>query len=241
MLRLPSSLFARSAQSILAQLRLERRSWEDFGKLSVPEGHVIGEPVALFAKLDPTAVAALRESFSGRKGAAFAALPGVALRVGRIIGVQPHPDAKKLFVEQVDFGDEQRQIVSGLVGHYAAEELLDKRIVVVYNLRKAALRGVESAGMLLAAQDGGVVEVLELRGRWASSLQEERTRVRFRWMISPDMICALWMVLSGWMGRSCARAQGLCARNVCVRVWCVRVVLSPEKFWRAVLPLEKTI
>jgi methionyl-tRNA synthetase len=60
----------------------------------------------------------------------------------------------------VDLGTEKRQIVSGLVGHYTSEELAGRNVVMVTNLKPARLRGVESQGMLLAAQDGVQVEVL---------------------------------------------------------------------------------
>jgi methionyl-tRNA synthetase len=60
----------------------------------------------------------------------------------------------------VDLGTEKRTIVSGLVPYYKEEELLGHTIVLVANLKPAVLRGVESCGMLLAAQDGNTVEVL---------------------------------------------------------------------------------
>jgi methionyl-tRNA synthetase len=77
------------------------------------------------------------------------------LRVGQIIKVEDHPDADKLYVLQVDFGNEQRQIVAGLRAYYEKDEMLNKKIIVIVNLDPAKLRGVESNGMLLAAGDGG--------------------------------------------------------------------------------------
>ena len=58
--------------------------------------------------------------------------------------------------------EENRTIVSGLVPYYTSEELLNKQVVVVTNLKKAKLRGVESNGMLLAAGDYDVVKLLTL-------------------------------------------------------------------------------
>ena len=84
----------------------------------------------------------------------------VRLKVGRITAVERHPKADKLYIEKVDLGDEQRQIVSGLVPHYREDELLGRHILLVANLKPARLRGVESQGMLLAAGDGQTVEVL---------------------------------------------------------------------------------
>ena len=76
----------------------------------------------------------------------------IDLRVARIIKIERHPKADKLYVETLDDGSgQERIIVSGLVPFYQEEELLGKQIILVNNLKPAKLRGVESAGMLLAA------------------------------------------------------------------------------------------
>ncbi|MDR2211733.1 MAG: methionine--tRNA ligase [Spirochaetaceae bacterium] len=75
------------------------------------------------------------------------------LRVAKIVKVERHPNAEKLYIETLDIAGEERLIVSGLVPFYTEEELLGKHIVVAYNLRAAKLRGVMSRGMLLAAGD----------------------------------------------------------------------------------------
>ncbi|MBN2533546.1 MAG: hypothetical protein JXB88_11665 [Spirochaetales bacterium] len=84
----------------------------------------------------------------------------VNLRVARITDVQRHPKADKLYIETITLGEEERTIVSGLVPYYSAEELLGKNIILVANLKPAKLRGVESNGMLLAAEAEGIVEVI---------------------------------------------------------------------------------
>jgi methionyl-tRNA synthetase len=91
----------------------------------------------------------------------------IDLRVAKIIKVERHPKADKLYIETLDDGSGQaRVIVSGLVPFYREEELLGKSIVLVNNLKPAKLRGVESRGMLLAASRMGnegkeAVEVLD--------------------------------------------------------------------------------
>ncbi len=75
------------------------------------------------------------------------------LRIGKIIKAEPHPNADKLYILQVDFGDHKRQIVAGIKQHYKIEELINKKITVIVNLQPTILRGVESQGMLLAAVD----------------------------------------------------------------------------------------
>ena len=86
------------------------------------------------------------------------------LRVGTIVDAWDHPDSEKLIVEEIEVGeDEPRQIVSGLRAFYAADAIVGKRCVVVANLPKAKLAGVESAGMVLcgSAGDKASVEILE--------------------------------------------------------------------------------
>jgi methionyl-tRNA synthetase len=82
------------------------------------------------------------------------------LRAAKIVKIERHPKADKLYIETLDMGGpegapEERVIVSGLVPFYKEEELLGKHIIVAYNLKTAKLRGVESRGMLLAASDMG--------------------------------------------------------------------------------------
>jgi methionine--tRNA ligase beta chain len=78
----------------------------------------------------------------------------VELRTARVEQAERVPKADKLLRLVVDLGGEKRQIVAGIAAKYAPEELLGRTIVIVANLKPAKLRGVESQGMLLAA-DGG--------------------------------------------------------------------------------------
>ncbi len=75
------------------------------------------------------------------------------LRVAKIIEVSEHPNADKLIVLKIDLGCEVRQIIAGIKAYYSPESLLGKEIVVVANLAPRKMRGLESAGMLLAASD----------------------------------------------------------------------------------------
>jgi methionyl-tRNA synthetase len=84
----------------------------------------------------------------------------IELKIATVKSAEPHPNADKLMVLQVDLGGEQRQIVAGIRNHYGPEELVGKQIVVVANLEPAKLRGLESQGMLLAASDEGGVIIL---------------------------------------------------------------------------------
>jgi tRNA-binding protein len=86
----------------------------------------------------------------------------VDLRVATIISCEPHPNADKLLLLQVDLGDQKRQLCAGLRAHYDAQELVGKQVIVVANLAPRVMRGQESQGMLLAASDpDGRVVVLQ--------------------------------------------------------------------------------
>ena len=75
------------------------------------------------------------------------------LKVAEIKEVNDHPGADRLYVIKIDIGGSEKQIVAGIKPFYAKEALIGKQVIVVDNLEPALLRGVESQGMLLAAQD----------------------------------------------------------------------------------------
>lgn len=84
----------------------------------------------------------------------------VELRVAEVLSAERVEGTDKLLKLMVSLGAEPRQIVAGIAQHYAPEELVGKRIVVVANLKPAKLRGIESQGMLLAASDENTVSIL---------------------------------------------------------------------------------
>ena len=90
----------------------------------------------------------------------------VEMRTGRILSVEDHPNADKLFVITIDEGtDSTRTVCAGLKGHYEPTELEGLNVVFVANLEPRKLRGVMSEGMILAADDGdGGVKVLTTEG-----------------------------------------------------------------------------
>jgi methionyl-tRNA synthetase len=77
----------------------------------------------------------------------------VKLKVAEVISCEDHPKADKLYVFQLKLGEEQRQVVSGIKEYYKPEDLIGKKVVVVTNLKPVKLRGIESKGMILAAED----------------------------------------------------------------------------------------
>ncbi|MGN0712792.1 MAG: methionine--tRNA ligase [Anaerovoracaceae bacterium] len=84
----------------------------------------------------------------------------IDFRVGTILSAEKHPKADKLLVFQVKMGTERRQIVSGVAEYFKPEEMVGKKVIVVANLKPRQLRGVESKGMLLFADNGERLEIV---------------------------------------------------------------------------------
>ena len=151
-----------TVEKVFATLNLPKTDivLDNIGDYTKLKGKKINEPQILFAKLDKKQVEALQAKFAGSQETAadntedLEAFAKLQLKVGRIIEINRHPEADKLYVEKIDLGGgDIRQIVSGLVPYYAAEQLLGQNVIVVANLKPANLRGVESFGMILAAED----------------------------------------------------------------------------------------
>lgn len=81
-------------------------------------------------------------------------------KVATIKEVREHPDAERLYVLIIDVGGLTKQIVAGIKSCYSQEDLLGRQIVVIDNLEPALVRGIQSEGMLLAAQDGKGISVI---------------------------------------------------------------------------------
>ena len=136
-------------------------------------------PKPLFARLDLDEILESEESLSDSKDNDSPTPPEkggdyidfddfmkVEMRTGRIVSVEDHPNADKLFVITIDEGsDSTRTVCAGLKGHYEPSELEGLNVVFVANLEPRKLRGVMSEGMILAADDGeGGVKVLTTEG-----------------------------------------------------------------------------
>lgn len=139
-----------SSESIWKQLcmdsTIEETGWK---ALEVPlnEGREIEKPSPQFAKVEASSAGDFQKYAS------------LNLKIGKVMDVQQHPNADKLYLMKVDIG-RPITIVSGLKEFYTAEELKSKTLVIVTNLEPATLRGVKSEGMLLAAEAGDKLALL---------------------------------------------------------------------------------
>ncbi|NCT76756.1 MAG: methionine--tRNA ligase [Chitinophagaceae bacterium] len=168
-----------TARKMLYMMKVVEKmlEWENAGQtklLSV--GYSLREPQILFRKIEDDEVAAQVEKLNTRLAAAKAAMEAQApspakpaapakaeiqyddfakldLRVGTITAAEKVPKADKLLKLEVDLGSEKRTIVSGIALHFAADSIVGKQVVVVTNLAPRKMRGIESNGMILMAED----------------------------------------------------------------------------------------
>lgn len=152
-----SSFLPETSEKILDALQTQQRDFDSlakFGQLETDHA-VIKKMQPLFARIDE------KKFFAQKAKPKKAEEPKidvddfakVELKVGTIVSCEKHPKADRLLVEQIDLGDETRQIVSGIAKYYQPEDLVGKQVVVVTNLKPVKLRGVESNGMILCAAD----------------------------------------------------------------------------------------
>ncbi len=84
----------------------------------------------------------------------------IDFRVGLIEKAEKHPKADKLLVFQIKMGTERRQIISGVADDFKPEELIGKKVLIVANLKPRKLRGLESKGMIMFAENGDRCEIM---------------------------------------------------------------------------------
>ncbi len=136
------------------------------------EGQELEEPVPVFKKIEvPKEWKTEAEEKKPKEEKKMEPLTGpyadfrkLDIHVGQIVWIDDHPDADKLYQMKVDVGeDEPRSIVAGLKSFYKKEEMLNRKVLCLKNLKPRKLRGIMSEGMLLAADDedlGGTTVLL---------------------------------------------------------------------------------
>lgn len=100
------------------------------------------------------------EQVSGKPEIEYDDFDKIDLRVGVITEAEKHPKADRLLVFKVKMGSEIRQIISGVADYFTPEEMVGKKVIVVANLKPRKLRGMESKGMLLFADNGQRLEIV---------------------------------------------------------------------------------
>ena len=160
-----------TSEKVLDQLNTAARDYDSvltFGNL---EDHhkVVSDVKPLFARLNAEEVLAQihadldKPAVKHKDEVSIDDFDKLEIRVGTVKSCEKHPSADKLLVFKIDFGAEERQIVSGIAKWYKPEELVGKKVAAIVNLKPVKLRGVESQGMILSAEDeNGELEVVSV-------------------------------------------------------------------------------
>ena len=166
-----------SSEKLCKMLNLSDLKWDMLGRDDLlPAGHKLGEPVLLFEKIEEDAIAAQLKRLDDIKkqnelsawkpepqqpDVPFDDFLKMDIRVGTVIECDRVPKADKLLRFLIDDGMEKRTIVSGIAKFYKPEDLVGKQVCFVANFAPRKLKGVESQGMILSAQnpDGSLVVI----------------------------------------------------------------------------------
>ncbi|MBQ2658869.1 MAG: methionine--tRNA ligase [Erysipelotrichaceae bacterium] len=152
-----------TAEKVFVQLNTKETSYDSLSTFGNYECSKVTEtPEPLFARLDPVKTMDEVHAYLGKKYGKpasvehkpeieFPEFDKVEMVVGKVLECKKHPDADKILVFNVDFGYEQRQILSGVAEFYKPEELVGRKVIAVMNLKPRKIRGLDSNGMLLSA------------------------------------------------------------------------------------------
>ncbi len=166
-----------TARKIWVQLGIDQgqgTTWEDSMEFAkIPSGVKVKKQPPLFPRIDvkkeleelagPEEKTEKKEEKKQKKGSKKSKqkdeitiddFAKVDFKVAEIVECSEHPNADKLLVLKLKLGEEERQVVSGIAKHYKPSELIGQKVILVTNLKPVKLRGVESQGMILAAESG---------------------------------------------------------------------------------------
>ncbi|PTN04783.1 methionine--tRNA ligase [Mangrovibacterium marinum] len=158
-----------SMEKLRGFLNMEQLPWSELGRTDLlAEGHQTNKPELLFEKIEDATIDAqvqkLLDTKKANEAAAAVAKPAkencsfddfmkMDIRTGTILEAEPVAKTKKLMKLLVDTGIDKRTVVSGIAEYYKAEEIIGKQVSILVNLEPRKLRGIESQGMILMAED----------------------------------------------------------------------------------------
>lgn len=158
-----------TSDKILAMIGSENFGWEQLGSDTLlSAGHKVGDAVLLFEKIEDevidAAIARLQQTKLDnlansstvepqKETISFEDFTKMDIRVAKVTHAEKVPKTKKLLKLTIDTGVDTRTIVSGIAEHYTPEEMVGKNVLVLINLAPRELKGIESKGMILMAQD----------------------------------------------------------------------------------------
>lgn len=165
-----------SAAKLRGFLNMEPLAWDKMGADVLPAGHRINEAGLLFDKIEDEEIQRQLDRLQATKkvnelanvkaapakgNIAFDTFQQLDIRAGKIIAAEKVAKTKKLMKLTVDTGIDQRTVVSGIAEYFTPEEVVGKRVSILVNLEPRNLKGIDSQGMILMAEnaDGSLVFV----------------------------------------------------------------------------------
>ena len=155
-----------TSDKITQALQIQSRSWDDvIVREQISTGHTIGQLPILFEKITDEVVAAQVDKLAQRHAENTATVEPIKetvdfetfqkmdLRIVKVLAAEAVPKTKKLLKLTIDTGVDQRTVVSGIAEHYTPEDVVGKHVLFLANLAPRAIKGVESAGMILMAEN----------------------------------------------------------------------------------------
>ncbi len=157
-----------TADKIRQLLHIESLGWEKLGQMNlIAPGHLLDEPFLLFDKIEDEAIEAQMQKLEATRQLKLDSAPAVAskelityddftkldIRTGTILEAEKVAKTKKLLKLLVDTGIDKRTVVSGIAEYYNPEELKGKKVSILVNLAPRSIKGIESQGMILMAEN----------------------------------------------------------------------------------------
>ena len=157
-----------TAEKLRGFLNIDRIEWADINEQVIATGHQINKPELLFEKIEDATIQAQVDKLEATKVANelenrvatpvkeninFDDFMKMDIRIGTITEAEKVAKTKKLLKITVDTGVDTRTVVSGIAEHYKPEEIIGKQVSVLLNLEPRKLKGIESEGMILMAED----------------------------------------------------------------------------------------
>ena len=160
------SLLPKTSERIAEALNLDELKWDKAGQMLINEGDEVTNPGILFQKVDEEMVAAqvqkLEEANASsqevnvevqKEETTFDDFQKMDIRVGTIVEAQKVKKTKKLLELKVDTGIDVRTVVSGIAEYFDPEDIVGKQVSILVNLAPRKIKGIESQGMVLMAEN----------------------------------------------------------------------------------------
>ncbi|MGA7838077.1 MAG: methionine--tRNA ligase [Ignavibacteriaceae bacterium] len=161
-----------SSEKIFKMLNIKPAAWDECGNENLKAGHQLNKAEIIFPKIEDDMIEEQTKKLNNDETVKEAPKDEtitiddffkVQLKVAEVISAEKVEKSEKLMKLRVKLDKEERQVIAGISKHYLPEDLINKRVIIVANLKPAKLMGLESQGMVLAVDDeNGKVNLLSV-------------------------------------------------------------------------------